>query len=128
MVCGDGKGGRCRSKGVTYEMSCKGCEGRYIGETSRNGFTRGREHKSVYQKRNRKSPLFLHNEEQHGMVPVLGFEMRVIGVFGDATKRQVQGSVLIQKTETGDLINRRDVHEAATCKLIVKRVALSMSH
>ena len=88
MVCGDGKGGRCRSEGVTYEVTCRGCEGRYIGETSRNAFTRGREHKSDLQKRNRKSPLVLHNEKKHGTVPSPGFEMKVTGVFGGKFKNQ----------------------------------------
>ena len=41
IVCGDGEGGMCRRDGVTYEVRCKGCEGRYVGETSRNAFTRG---------------------------------------------------------------------------------------
>ena len=109
MVCGDGKGGRCRSDGVTYEVSCKGCEGKYIGETSRNAFTRGREHKSDLHKKNKKSPLVMHNEEKHSSEPAPGFEMKVTGIFGgDATKRQVRESVLIQQTEEKDLINRRD--------------------
>ena len=55
MVCGDGEGGRCRREGVTYEVRCKGCEGRYIGETSRNAFTRGLEHKSGLVKKDEES-------------------------------------------------------------------------
>ena len=109
MVCGEGKGGRCRSDGVTYEVRCKGCDGKYIGETSRNAFTRGREHMFDLHKKNRKSPLVLHNEEKHNNENAPGFEMKVTGVFGgDATKRQVQESVLIQQTKTEELINRRD--------------------
>ena len=90
-------------------MSCKGCEGKYIGETSRNAFTRGREHKSDLHKKNKKSPLFIHNEEKHSSEPAPGLEMKVTGIFGgDATKRQVRESVFIQQTEEEDLINRRD--------------------
>ena len=45
MVCGNlGSGGRCRRTGVTYEVRCKRCNERYIGETARNVFTRDREH------------------------------------------------------------------------------------
>ena len=110
MVCGgEGKGGRCRSEGATYEVKCKGCEGRYVCETSRNAFTRGREHLSDLRKKNVKSPLHLHNIEKHRDVPPPGFEMKVTGVFsGDATKRQVRESVLIQKIAEDDLINWRD--------------------
>ena len=61
MVCGDGEGGMCRRDGVTYEVVCKGCDGKYVGETSRNAFNRGLEHKSDLRKKNAKSPLHLHN-------------------------------------------------------------------
>ena len=109
MECGDGKRGRCRSEGVTYEISCKGCEGKYIGETSRNAFTRGQEHKYDLQKKDRKSPLVMHNLQKHDTGHEPGFIMKITGVFGgDATKRQIQESVLIQKTNKGHLINRQD--------------------
>ena len=110
MVCsGEGKGGKCRNEGVTYEIRCKGCEGRYVGETSRNAFTRGGEHLTDLQKKNTKSPLHLHNVEEHRDATPPGFEMKVTGTFGgDATKRQVRESVLIQKVPSNDLMNRRD--------------------
>ena len=89
-------------------MMCKGCESRYIGETSRNAFTRGLEHRRDVQKKEKKSPLHLHNIEQHnGNTP--GFRMKVTGVFGgDATKRQVRKAVMIQQTPRIELRNRRD--------------------
>ena len=46
MFCGDGDDGRCRREGMAFEVRYKGCEGRYIGETSRYNFTRGLEHRS----------------------------------------------------------------------------------
>ena len=87
---------------------CKGCESKYIGETSRNAFTRGLEHRRDVQKKEKKSPLHLHNVEQHdGNTP--GFWMKVTGVFGgDATKRQVREAVVIQQTPRSELMNRRD--------------------
>ena len=108
MVCYDGDGGKCRSEGVTYEVRCKGCESKYIGETSRNAFTRGLEHSRDVQKKEKKSPLHLHNVERHdGGNP--GFSMKVTGVFGgDATKRQVREAVVIQQTPMNELMNRRD--------------------
>ena len=39
----DGKGS-CRSTGVTYELVCQACKSKYVGETSRSAYTRGREH------------------------------------------------------------------------------------
>ena len=83
--------------------------GTYVGETSRNAFTRGREHLTDLHKRNVKSPLHLHNVEKHSDAPPPGFVMRVTGVYGgDATKRQVRESVLIQKIPEDGMINRRD--------------------
>ena len=67
----------------------------------------------------------LHNVEKHNPGPAPGFEMRVTGVFGgDATKRQVRESVLIQQTEEEKLINRRD--EWRQVKL--PRILLSLSY
>ena len=34
----------CRSTGVTYELVCQACKLKYVGETSRRPYTRGREH------------------------------------------------------------------------------------
>ena len=61
------------------------------------------------QKKNTKSPLHLHNVKNHRDAAPPGFEMKVTGTFGgDATKRQVRESVLIQKIPNNDLMNRRD--------------------
>ena len=108
MVCSDEDGGRCRGEGVTYEVMCKGCESKYISETPRNAFTRGLEHRSDVQKKEKKSPMHLHNIEQHDG-NTSGLRMKVTGVFGgDATKRQVREAVVIQQTPRSELINRRD--------------------
>ena len=49
FVCSTGGKGSCRAMGVTYEIVCVPCSGmpspgryRYIGETARNTYTRGR--------------------------------------------------------------------------------------
>ena len=44
LVCAEGDGGRCRINGVTYELTCKSCNDVYVGETSRNAYTRGLAH------------------------------------------------------------------------------------
>ena len=43
-MCAEGDGGRCRINGVTYELTCKSCSDVYVGETSRNAYTRGLAH------------------------------------------------------------------------------------
>ena len=55
MACRDGRGwgGKCRKSNVNYSIDCKICphDGKsvYIGETSRNLFTRGEEHLNKYE-------------------------------------------------------------------------------
>ena len=44
IVCVEGDGGRCRIDGVTYKVTCKGCGEVYIGQSSKNAYTRGKEH------------------------------------------------------------------------------------
>ena len=124
MVC-EGKKGRCRSTGVTYEVRCKRCGDRYIGETARNAYTRGMEHRDGIEKRSKESPFHVHDMERHGGVSegAAGYEMKVTGVFGgDATKRQVAEAVHIQHAR-GELINRQD--EWRQVKL--PRIELSLS-
>ena len=47
IVCVEGEGGRCRVNGVTYKLTCKGCGEVYIGQSSKNAYTRGKEHVST---------------------------------------------------------------------------------
>ena len=110
MVCGNGgRGGRCRRTGVTYEVRCKRCNERYIGETARNAFTRGREHMNGIIKKSKDSVFHLHNIEKHnGSGRVSDYEMKVTKVYsGDATKRQVSEAVQIQHAQ-GAVMNRHD--------------------
>ena len=61
-----GKAGNCRSTGVMYEVRCKKCDRKYIGETLRNAFTRGREHWKGIAKNSKDSPFHVHGVEEHG--------------------------------------------------------------
>ena len=108
MVCSGEGGGRCRDESVTYVVLCSECEARYIGETARNGHTRGIEHRSALRKRDLNSPLYSHCIDRHDgrQVP---FHMQVTGTFGgDALKRQIKESVLIMNEPAQRLLNRRD--------------------
>ena len=44
LVCQTGGRGPCDSRGVTYEIKCQTCRQKYVGETARSAFTRGKEH------------------------------------------------------------------------------------
>ena len=44
FVCRTGGRGPCDSFGMTYEIKRQICEQKYVGETARSAFTRGKEH------------------------------------------------------------------------------------
>ena len=105
MVCSGGGSGRCREEGVTYELVCE-CGARYIGESSRNAFARGLEHRTALIKKDVTSPLVAHCIDEHGGRRTK-FTMNVTGRFrGDPMKRQISESIFIEQTE--NILNRRD--------------------
>lgn len=107
MVCqNDGKG-NCNAIGVTYELICRDCEHKYIGETSRSAYTRGKEHLKSLKSKEEKSVMWRHAREKHGN-KVPEFTMNVTNVFGhDAMLRQITEAVLINKSQSDKLINNK---------------------
>ena len=70
---------------------CSGdSRGVYIGETSRNLYTRCKEHMSKYTSHKRKADSFikLHQDKHHHGVEA-DFRAKVTGRFNDALSRQV---------------------------------------
>ena len=109
MVCMGG-GSRCRTNGVTYEVRCEKCGDFYIGETGRNGYTRGLEHLEGIMNKNEDSVFHRHNVDKHdGTLVAKDFKMKITGVYGgDATKRQVAEAVRIQHGQGPNILNKRD--------------------
>ena len=95
MVCLSGGQGPCDVHGITYSITCMECansnekETIYIGETSLNAYTRGKEHLASLSRREESSVLWKHNKDKHnGSIPQ--FCMSVAGQFkDDAILRQV---------------------------------------
>ena len=110
FVCKDERSGRCRTNGVTYEVRCKKCDCVYIGETSRNAYTRGKEHVNDLINHRENSPLYTHIQERHGGEGDRDdFYMTVTGLYGnDATKRQIAEAIKIQEKDDTTLMNRQD--------------------
>ena len=58
----DSQSGRnCHKSNVMYEWVCNGCPSSYIGETSRNFFTRSSEH--LKKANDKKEDSFIHNHQ-----------------------------------------------------------------
>ena len=71
MVCVTGGKGDCRRSGAGYRITCLDCKeddilATYEGETGRNPFTRGLEHKDDLKNKSESSPLWKHCTIQHG--------------------------------------------------------------
>ena len=65
---GKGDGGNCRSCGANYKVECGMCpagQSLYYGETSRNLYTRGKEHVDRYNGNNNKSFMLKHQQRYH---------------------------------------------------------------
>ena len=54
---------------IVYDITCKNCGDKYVGETSRNGHTRSTEHvkdsKSKNKQQREKSVILRHMNEKH---------------------------------------------------------------
>ena len=107
IACKDdrGGGGNCRRNNVNYEIECQLCpEGKrpvYIGETSRNLFTRGREHMGSEHREGTEEReagfAHKHMERCHqGMES--RFKGRVTHTNKDCIGRQVREGVLIRRS------------------------------
>ena len=108
LICSTGRKGFCRSTGVTYELFCQICRHKYIGETSRSAYTRGKEHLRAPEQCEESSVLWRHCCDIHAG-NIAGFTMNVTGMFqNDAMLRQIPESVRINQTEGGHLINTKE--------------------
>ena len=108
MVCLGNNLGKCREESVTYQITCSECASCYIGETSRNGFARGLEHRTALRRKERTSPLYQHSRDVHDSRAVQ-FTMEITGSYRtSALRRQLAESIDIQETSDEVLLNRRD--------------------
>ena len=106
MVCENEGKGSCRATGVTYEIACKECKCKYVGETARSGYSRGTEHEQLAGSSEERSALLRHAKSCHQGTP--NFTMNVTGVFGDdAMLRQITESVHIKNTPPQELLNSK---------------------
>ena len=123
-----GKGGPCRQGNIGYQMECRLCDDKfqltnkqldrttYVGETSRNLFTRGNEHIGKYVSKNEDSFILNHQAEQHNCQPA-HFTAKVTGSYGDCLTRQVAEGVAIRRCMTTVLNSKSEWHQPALWKV-----------
>ena len=113
---GRGTGGPCRRSNVVYEMVCQICpednQAVYLGETARNLYTRGREHKGNLEKKRQESLMYKHQTEVHnGMEGE--YKAKVKCSFNDTLSRQVAEGVLIRRCQKNVLNSKAEWHQPA---------------
>ena len=108
MVCKNGNKGDCRRENVTYKISCSECEKIYIGETSKNAFTRGQQHTQQLQNKDKQSVLNRHLQLDHlEETEMPQFKMTVIKSHRSALDRQITEAVKINRTQRNKLMNNK---------------------
>ena len=88
----------------------------YIGETSRNLYTRGKEHEYNYGSITKESFMREHQAEQHDSQPPR-FTAKVTGRFGDCLTRQVAEGVAIRRCQTAVLNSKSEWHQPALWRI-----------
>ena len=98
---GRGEGGQCEGCGINYKIECQLCpeggRGVYIGETSRNLYTRSKEHLKNYEARMPSSFILTHQNSKHGGAEP-DFRATVTARTKDCLTRQVRETVLIRRS------------------------------
>ena len=117
---GRGSGGNCRNCNVNYEVECQLCpaeeRSKYIGETARNLFTRGKEHSDRYRNRSKKSFMLKHQTKKHqGMAG--SYTAKVTGSSRDCLTRQVREAVMIRRCPVPVLNSKTEWHQPALWRI-----------
>ena len=109
--CISGGKGDCRKESITYDIRCgdETCTRRniYNGESSYNGYTRGKEHQIDLRSKSRNSALWRHCLEVHEGEEK-PFCMNVKESFkNDAMLRQITEAINIKNTPMENVMNTR---------------------
>jgi hypothetical protein len=114
---GRGEGGNCESCGVNYEIECQLCpdgeKSVYIGESSRNLFTRSLEHVSRYRGGKITSFMVKHQSTEH-QGDEASYRAKVTR---DCLTRQVRKAVLIRRSQVPVLNSKTEWHQPALYRI-----------
>ena len=103
-----GKPTNCRKDGIIYQITCNKCPAVYIGESSRNGNSRGREHINDYETEKDCSIMQRHTQSHHKHdTTAPKYTMTVKQIYGDnkCMDRQIAEGIHINNVPNKDRIN-----------------------
>ena len=110
----EGEGGKCRQTNIQYEIECQLCppdyRSLYIGESSRNLYTRAKEHMNNYRRRTPKSFMLKHQNKKHNGAEG-NYKAKVTGGYRDCLSRQVSEGVSIRRCEVEVLNGKTEWHQ-----------------
>ena len=105
-----------RGGGINYEVECQLCpvgeRSLYIGESSRNLYTRSKEHESYYRAGMITSFMVKHQMKTHrGEEP--DYKAKVTASTRDCLTRQIREAVLIRRSQVEVLNSKSEWHQPA---------------
>jgi len=109
FICKNGGKGNCRRANIKYSIRCKkdGCDNVYNGETSKNAYTRGKEHEMNYRSKADNSHMWKHCVIDHNGEEQI-FNMEIDKTFRkDPLLRQITEAIAIEETEENNRMNSR---------------------
>ena len=80
----------------------------YFGETSKNAFTRGKQHTQQLQNKDKHSVLNRHLQQDHReQTEIPEFKMKVLKSHRSALDRQITEAIKINRTQRNKLMNNK---------------------
>ena len=99
----------CRKDGIIYHITCNKCQAQYIGESARNGNTRGKEHLNDYETNRDSSIMQRHIQTHHRhdeQRPT--FTMTITQIYNNrCMDRQLSEAIQINNIPDEDKINNK---------------------
>ena len=113
-MCSQPGGGKmCHKLNAVYKYECNLDGYSYIGETSRNFFSRNQEHEDNYANQRPESFINNHQQEMHGGQEP-DFKCSVLKTFKDPLSRQVCEGVQIRRLPGGVLNSKLEYFQQGT--------------
>ena len=122
LPCRDvrGEGGKCRGCGINYQVECQLCPDNercvYIGESSRNLYTRSKEHLARYRSGKLTSFIVKHQNTAH-QGEEANFKAKVTASTRDCLTRQVTEAVHIRRCQVPVLNAKTEWHQPALFRI-----------
>ena len=103
-----------QGSGMNYELECQLCtdhaESSYVGETSRNLFTRSREHLARYRAGTGTSFMLKHQASANQEEDVV-YKAKVTASTRECLTRQVKEAVLIRRSQVRVINGKTEWHQ-----------------